>query len=308
MALPNKRDLTELFDILGEGSSQLKEGSFTINAHGHPGVGKTTSAFKASKYWPRDMEAHLENYKKTGKKLFLKDLLQIEIDNEGSSCVHPFRIRPGFILHFRDLLFKNKGDVFNTMADVADGIVAMVKKHPEIRVVVHDTITEMDDLLESFCFRMENAELSRDKITGEVFIDGQRTYGKMKRVHQEYRNTVLCVPNHVSNIFLFHQKDISPPPNKVDIVSKKAMEKKQLLLKMGDQNVTLVPAITGNSLLSYLRTCSLQLVCVKTQKGRFIYPATYSEQLGKNRFESVLEGKQDPDIGKILEKVREACK
>ena len=268
-----------------------------FNIHGHPGSGKTFAALQASESWPKDLAAH----KATGKIAHLDDLVYVEWDRQGAVGIMPHGIRLKYRVSMTDLAFE-KGDLVDAMAKMSKDLYALVQEDQNIKYVVHDTVTRMDSMIETYCFDPKRATLDRN---GEV--DGQRTYGKVATIHHEYQRSAVTLPDRISNIFLFHQKVMDERVGEKD-----AKRRKDLILKMGDQTTRVVPAITGKSANVYLADSSIEFVCKAiAKKGedprRWLYAATIDGERAKNRLQGVFDEKEPADMGHIIAKARAAC-
>lgn len=271
-------------------------GRAVYNIHGHPGSGKTFAALQASAFWPEDLEAH----EASGETIYLDDVVYIEWDRGGALGILPYGIRLKYHVSMADLVFE-KGDLVDSIEKMSNDLYELVKEDHNIKYVIHDTVSRMDSMIESYCFEPKNICRTRE---GDE--DGQRTYGKVAGIHHQYQRSFITLPDRLTNIFLFHQKVMEDRKKEPE-----GKKRKDLILKMGDQTIRVVPGITGKAANVYLADCSVEFVCqaigVKDNLKRWLYSATVEGQRAKNRLQGVFDTREPAHMGKIIAKARKAC-
>lgn len=296
---PGKKKEEKSSGLFGSSTKAVQAAIYHL--HGYPASGKTFAALMASKKWPKNLEAQ----KKSKKKILLDDVVYIGWDKGGLIGIKSYGIDVKYYIDMRDLVFKT-GDLLDARDEMTEELTKLLATDKNIRVVIHDTISRFDSMLESYCFHPDNVVYARDRVTGELEVDGMRTYGLVARYHHEYQASVTTTPEYVTTLFLFHQKVLDDSP-KGKATQQKVNQAKLLQIRMGDALVNVVPAITGKSLNVYTADCSMEFVMVKKGGKRKLFPEVTDGQRAKNRLEDVFSGPQPADMGYIIEKARKAC-
>jgi len=272
-----------------------------VNIHGVPGSGKTWAALSASNYWPKDPA-------KNTKPVVLKDTIHIGWDRGGLVGVLPHKIRPAYCVDMPAVLAACKGDIMKSCERVINDTSELVNKHPEIRLIVHDTCTRMDRYFVAFWMDPKNMPTNRQDVT-----DTRAAYGKIRDTHHLYQSSMLQTRAGITSVFLFHQKVLEEAAGGKEDARRAAIAR-QAITKLGDQLVNVVPDITGQSLNVYTADASLELVAVTTavpntpgQFAYWLYPVVHRGQRAKNRFRSVIADKQPADLGALISRVRKSA-
>ena len=270
--------------------------SMAMNIHGYPGSGKTWLALSLSKYWPKCRADGFIIIPK--KKVMLEDTIYIGHDKVGLAGALKANLFPKYCVDFRSIMAKSQ-DLIEAIGHVSEEYREIIDKDTNISVAIHDTISRFDDFVVDHHFDPDFAVYSGYGESEK--IDRWGCWGEVARTHSWYLVKTSTVPEGVACLYLFHQKVLTEPTG-----SQKAKDtamEKQLIIKMGDRLVNIVPAVSGKAIGAYTADCSIEMVVAKKGKKRLLYLEVVDKMRTKNRFQHEITEPQPAHLGKLMERL-----
>lgn len=269
-------------------SSDLVLTNSDFITHGPPGVGKTFFAATGSKFFPRTEEEIND-----GKKRHLSDILFLTADAGAVDGLSEMKLSVD-VLSIKEAI---------EILDVPKGITAILEEAKKIceagkySWVVTDTVSVLDKYITEYYDRFSPKTQKGDTDTLGMY---RLIFNQHKRFHAALSK--LPARKH----YLFHSKFQGGQLQK----NEDAIAKKKASTTTADTET--FPEVTGQAKSLYVANASIEFVLqasVVPGKGkrkltRWVKPFGGDGFEGKNRFERSLEEKEEPDLYKIIEKIK----
>lgn len=265
-------------------SSKTTPLSGAIVVHGPEASGKTRFAATASKFFPE----------KTGEKwVSLPDVCFVTFDQGALDGIHVEKLDVPFI-DAREMI-ADLGAIKGTF-EALNALDDYLKEHPEVRFVVPDTVSEMDDLWGEALGKNTEDTRAYYKLLGEMHTRAHAIVNK------------VCAPRGIVPIYLSHSKARVLASDATE-----AQKRTQQVEKVGGTMNDIGLDINGSGRNLYSRNASLifALKCKQLPNREPIYeayPRGVDGFLGKDRLARVLNNPEPSHLGQILTKIANATK
>lgn len=255
-------------------------------AHGSPKHGKTFAALQASKKFPKKLPA--------AKWTKLDDLLHIPFDDGALDGAMELKLEVPSIDFYG--ILEETNDLIEALNVLVDVCYEAAEKNPNLVVIV-DTVTKLDKLLNLFWNSEENAPRGKgDK------IDGFAVYRCINESHMRFHDDMAGLPCHV--IFLAHSKPVG------ESTSVKAKVKAGALPNEGVSADTVMDFIYYASGNLYRQDtsiiCTIQAESDRTNPKllqRWAYTRGHQGFEGGCRFQYSLDPQEPADFGHMFAKI-----
>jgi hypothetical protein len=273
----------------------------SINFHGLPGSGKTWAALQLSKDWPKDPFGK--------KKVELTDIISVGWDREWVIGLLETCVSVKYVIDPRKLMTSpRKGekkrpyaeDILSAQEMILNEIYRIVDADINVNFLMDDTLTRMDKLM--LDYYSQPGKMPTSEKTGSD--NTQAYYRLMLSSHSYYANERSKIGN-LCCLNVFHSKDLVVEPKHTQ-----KQKARSYITKMGKDEVSFVPAITGQAVDLYTgdATWEFGVVDTKNQKGweYTLYPITSPlGHRGKNRLKKTLpERLSTGELRQYLAKLR----
>lgn len=277
--------------------------------YGQPGTGKTTAIAKASEYWPRD-PAWWDTPVEQREWVVLKDMIWNSFDKDATVSLRAHRIRPAVEFYVPRLLSPllpseytkdEKGNAvpsrpyYKSVIELIPKLVEMNRVAVEktgANKIVGDTLSQLDNLLSKDVEQMRLDGLISEKNKFEKF-------DKIYIYHMQLYSGLGSIA--VRKYYAFHTAANNAAFDALDDKATAEDRAKAEAKGVAGDNF-LKPQITGKAGSVYVGNNSLQVVIRAEDQGSGKGLRRFIEFFGggyqvKNRYESILKGRMDADLG-----------
>ena len=263
--------------------------------HAPEGAGKSTLALTISDMCP-------EPWPPVGLKerVWLDDIFYIAVDSKAIAGMYSMNVVPRYVFDLDKLItdeatwkaakFPARPPMSAAAEFALDKAEEWLKKNPNGKIVVDTLSTLNAGLLVEFT----------DK-------NPKRMYGEALNWHRVFHYRLKYMPFKAC-VYLAHSKALWMA-NDETLQSQMAKEAGKAL-----DDAEIVPDISGQAVQIYQREAifvgTIDVVTPPGGKGRkrYLYLEKVNGKGGKNRFEHIVKGKQEPHLKKLLEQIKQASK
>jgi hypothetical protein len=282
----------DLYKQFVKKSSDMALDKAVIMVHGQSGIGKSLLMASASEHFPADLDN-----RKDQPVAILKDVCWVGFDRGATASLIDKRIDIPHEIDVLGLLDSLAGDLEKTLRIIPELVRALVVSEGLRYVVMGDTLSELDRMLNSFWGRTVSEEYGR-------------LSGKVSAEHRNYFDAMRTLP--VVLLGSFHQQAVLDfsDPKKSPTANEKALKEAR---GVGGEMSMVVPEVTGRAKSLYVGQADMELAMFGRPDARNVFrrwvrTRPSPEMRAKSRWSDHVGEIEPANLRPILEKIRGGIK